>query len=292
MKNWLRGILLGILVLVLAACNSSDTPDAKPGTDGKPEETPEEVQKEELTAQEVFEKVQENSEEMKSMHASMNIDQNIEVPSEQVDMDSKIKMEMDMIQDPLAMYQVMDMDMGAEGAAKIEMYMTEEGFFMKDPESEQWMKLPAEYYDELSESMTAGADPNLDFDTLEDFVEDFTMEEKDGQYILKLKASGEKFNALIQEELQDAGMMEGMDEETAAALETLEIHKFEYEIFVDKETFNMTAFNMIMDMEMGEGEELVRISQDMKADISKINEIDEIKVPQEVLDNAVEQAME
>lgn len=289
MKHWLRGLLMGILVLALAACNS-ETPDAKPGTDAKPEDTPEEVvQEEELTVQEIFEKAQANSEEMKSMHATMDIDQNIKVPSEELDMDSKIKLEMDMIIEPLAMHQVMDMDMGAEGSAKIEIYMTEEGFFMKDPESEQWMKLPEEYYDELTESMAAGADPNLDLDSFEDFVEDFTVEEKDDMYILKLKASGEKFNALIQEELQDAGVMEGMDEETAAVLDTMEIHQFEYELFIDKETFNMNAFNMIMDMEMGEEEETVRIFQDMKADISKINEIDEIKVPQEVLDNAVEQ---
>lgn len=289
MKHWLRGLLMGILVLALAACNS-ETPDAKPGTDAKPEDTPEEVvQEEELTVQEIFEKAQANSEEMKSMHATMDIDQNIKVPSEELDMDSKIKLEMDMIIEPLAMHQVMDMDMGAEGSAKIEIYMTEEGFFMKDPESEQWMKLPEEYYDELTESMAAGADPNLDLDSFEDFVEDFTVEEKDDMYILKLKASGEKFNALIQEELQDAGVMEGMDEETAAVLDTMEIHQFEYELFIDKETFNMNAFNMIMDMEMGEEEETVRIFQDMKADISKINEIDEIKVPQEILDNAVEQ---
>ena len=65
------------------------------------------------------------------------------------------------------------------------------------------------------------------------------------------------------------------------------IHQMEYEIFIDKKTFNTTAFTMIMDMEMGPKDGTMRIKQNIKADISKINELKEIKVPQEVLDAAV-----
>ena len=279
---------MGTLVLGLAACN--DTADVKPGTE-EPNESSEESESNvsELTIQEVFEKAQEASETLNSMHASMDIDQNIKAPSEEVDMNSKITMEMDMIQEPFSMYQNMNMDMGEEGSATVEMYMTEEGFFMKRPESDAWLKLPSEMYEQLAESMTAGADPTLDMESFEQFVDDFTFEQNDKEYILNLKASGEKFNTLIQEELESAGIFEDMTEEETAVLETMEIHQLDYEIFIDKETFHTTAFNMVMDMEMGEETERIRIAQNIKADISKINEIEEIKVPQEVLDNAVEQ---
>ena len=56
----------------------------------------------------------------------------------------------------------------------------------------------------------------------------------------------------------------------------------------DKKTFYTNAFNMKMDMTMKvEGEE-IQIDQKVNADISKINEIKNIKIPQEVIDNAVD----
>ena len=46
------------------------------------------------------------------MHAVMDIDQTISMPSQEFEMDSKIKMDMDIIVDPLAMHQNMTMDHG------------------------------------------------------------------------------------------------------------------------------------------------------------------------------------
>ena len=69
-----------------------------------------------------------SSEEQKSMHAKMDIDQLIKMPSQEFEMNSKIKMDMDMVIEPLAMYQKMNVDMGEQGKMDMEMYMTEDGF--------------------------------------------------------------------------------------------------------------------------------------------------------------------
>lgn len=279
MKNWIKGIATGILVLGLAACGS--TADVKPGTDTS--------KKSELTIQEVFQKAQEASEKQNSLHANMDIVQNMVSPVEGLNMDMKIKMDMDVIVEPLAMHQVLEMDMGEAGVMETEIYLTEDGFLMKDPESGEWMKLPEELYEEVMGSMADGADPTLDLNLLEEYVEDFTFEQDDDQYVLKLKASGEKFKNLVKEQLDSSGMLEGMGEEDAKVIESMVIHEMEYEIFIDKKTFSTTSFTMIMDMEMGPEDGTMRIKQNTKAEISKINELKEIKVPQEVLDAAVEQ---
>lgn len=276
MKKWIKGFAIGFLALGLVAC--SDTADVKPGTD--------ESKTSDLTIEKVFEKAQAASEKLESMHANMDINQNISAPDLDLDMESVIKLDMDIVQEPLEMHQVMEMGMGEEGSANIEMYMTEEGFFMKDPESGAWMKLPSEFYEDLTASMSAGADPTLDLASLEKFVDDFTFEQNDNEYILKLKASGEKFNELVQDQLAE---MEGIGAAETGVLEDMKIHQLDYEIYLDKETFNTTAFNMVMDMEMEDGGSTVRISQDIKAKISNINELKEIVVPQEILDSAVEQ---
>lgn len=276
MKKWMKGFAIGFLALGLAAC--SDTADVKPGTD--------ESKKSDLTIGEVFEKAQAASEKVESMHADMDIKQNISAPDLGSDMDSTIKLDMDLIQEPLEMHQVMEMNMGDEGTVNIELYMTKEGFFMQEPESKTWMKLPEELYDGLMDSASAGADPTVDFESLENFVDDFKFEQTDDEYILKLKASGEKFHTLVQDQLSG---IEGFGEAEEEALEGMEIHQLDYEIYIDKETFDTTAFNMVIDMEMEDSGSTVRITQDIKAKISAINELKEIVVPQEILDSAVEQ---
>ena len=140
MKKWIKGLGVGVLALGLAACGSA----AEPKEDAETGKKVELENKSELTAQEVYSKAMEVSEEQKSMHAVMDIDQTISMPSQEVEMDSKIKMDMDIIVEPLAMHQNMTMDMGEMGAMDMELYMTESGFYMNEPESGQWIKMPAE----------------------------------------------------------------------------------------------------------------------------------------------------
>lgn len=251
MKKWMKGLAVGCLALALAACGAEtqEPADTKPGTDVENQS--------ELTLEEVFKKAQEVSENTKSMHADMTMKQKISMPE--------------------------------MGEMETEIYMSEAGMFMKNPEGEEWMKLPVDNFEEMMESMNSGVDANVDFETLGEFIEDFTFEQDDNQYILKLKASGEEFQKIIEEQLDAAGLTEGMAEEELDVLNDMTIHDLAYEIFIDKETFQTTAFNLVIDIELNvEGEATVRMNQDLKAKMSQINDISEINIPQEILDNAVE----
>lgn len=284
MKNWITGMAAGVLVLGLAACSAP----AEPKTDT---ETGKKVELEEpsgMTAQEVFDKATEASAEQTSMQAAMNINQLIEIPSQDLTINSKIKMDMDMIIDPLAMHQNMDVDMGEQGVMAMEVYMTEEGFYMNESGSGQWIKMPAEMYEDLLGEV-GSADPTLDMNMFNGFVEDFKFEQTDDEYILKLSASGNKFSKLFKEIAME-NLPAGVDPnaEVAELMENIEVKSLEYEIFIDKKTFYTNAFNMKMDMTMVvEGEEM-RLDQKINAKLSKINEIEAIKIPQEVLDNALD----
>ncbi len=284
MKNWIKGMAAGVLALGLAACNAP----AEPKTDT---ETGKKVELEKpsgLTAQEVFDKATEASAQQKSMKAAMNINQLIEIPSQDLTMNSKIKMDMDMVVDPLTMYQKMDVDMGEQGTMAMEVYMTEEGFFMNESGSGQWIKLPGEMYGELLGEV-GSADPTLDMSMFNEFIEDFKFEQTNDEYILKLSASGDKFSKLFKEIAME-NLPSGVDANVEAAelMKNIEVKSLEYEIFIDKKTFYTNAFNMKMDMTMIiEGEEM-RIDQKVNAKLSKINEIEKITIPQEVIDNALD----
>lgn len=285
MKKWIQGLGIGVLSLGLAACGSA----AEPKKDAETGEKVELENKSEMTAQEVYSKAMEVSEEQKSMHAVIDIDQKISMPSQEVEMDSKIKMDMDVIVEPLAMHQNMKMDMGEMGKMDMELYMNESGFFMHDPESGQWIKMPKDMYDEMMAGMGGETDPTLDMKMFNEFKDDFKFEQTDDEYILTLSASGDKFSGLMKE-LMGSALPADMDmtEEDAQMLENMDVKSLEVVMYIDKETFYTNAFDLDMDMTMKIEEEEMRIVQKMKSVITKINEIDEIVVPQEVIDGAVD----
>jgi len=285
MKKWLKGLGVGVLALGLAACGSA----AEPKKDAETGEKVELENKSEMTAQEVYSKAMEVSEEQKSMHAVMDINQKISIPSQDLNMDSKIKMDMDVIVEPLSMHQNMKMDMGEMGKMDMELYMNESGFFMNDPESGQWIKMPKDMYDEMMAQMGGETDPTLDMKMFNEFKDDFKFEQTDDEYILTLSASGDKFSSLMKELMGSALPAEmDMTEEDAEMLENMDVKSLEVVMYIDKETFYTNAFDLDMDMTMKVEEEEMRIVQKMKSVISKINEIDEIVVPQEVIDEAVD----
>lgn len=275
MRNWIKGLGIALLALGLAAC--SNPAEVQRGSD--------ESKKSDLTVAEVFEKAQAASEKLESMHAEMNINQKSSSAELGIDVDSKIKLNMDMVLDPLETYQAVDIDMGELGKETLELYMTKEGYFMLEPERKVWMKLPEEMHEAVA-ATTSSADPTLDWSAFEKFVEDFTFEQNDDAYILKLKAAGDKFNSLIQEQLAN---VDGLGEVGAEVMEGIKIDQLDYEIFIDKKTFQTIAFDVKMNMEMEIESEKVEIVQNMRAKISAINELKDIKVPQDILDSAVGQ---
>lgn len=282
MKKWTTFIGAGALAFALSACGQTATPKEDANTEtGKEEEV---VVKSDLTVQEVMEKANAASETQQSMHADMEMDQNIEMGEDKQEVHSTI--DMDMILEPLAMRQTMNMQMGGEEMA-VEMFMTEEGFFMKDPQSGDWMQLPNEMYEEVAGQMAGSMNTQVDFSIYEEFADDFTFEQTNDEYILHLKGAGEKFSDLMKD-MMEQNMPAGMEEEQLDLISQMKIESIDVEFTIDKKTFFTNHFDMDMVMTMEEEGQQVKISQKIKGDISKINEIDEIKVPKEVIDNAVD----
>lgn len=281
MKQLMRGLAIGLLALVLVAC--SDTADVKPGTNA--------AKKSDLTIEEVFEKAKEASDKVESMKIEMAIQQNMKAETLGIDMDTDIEIAMEIIEEPIALHQVMKVGIGEGDNEKLEteLYMAEEGLFMKEPMTDNWISLPPEMFEEVSASIGVGENPSLNLDSLEKLVDDFTFEQNDEDYILNLKASGEQYKELMLEVLESSGITAGLGEDETEFLNNMVIHQLDYELFIDKKTFDTRKFNLSMDMEIGMEGEQTRIVQNLVANISQINDIEKIVVPDEVKDNALKQ---
>ena len=277
MKKWTTILTVGTLAFVLSACGQTAEPKEDPMT-GKKEEV---VVKSELTAGEVMEKANAAAETQQSMHSDMEIMQTLEMGDEKQEINSTI--EMDMILEPLAIRQTMNMQANGEEMA-IEQYMTEEGFFMKDPESGGWIKLPDEMYKEVTGQMAGVTESPVDFTMYEEYAEDFTFEETNDEYVLTLIGSGEKFSELMKEMLEQ-NMPAEADEAKLERVD-MKVEKVDMQFTIDKKTFFTKDFDMDMIMTMEEQGQQVKVTQNIKGTMTKINEIDEIKVPKEILDSA------
>lgn len=284
MKKWMTLMATSALALSLVACNTSATPTSKTSEENTSD----------LTLKQVFEKSLAQSESIESLSADLDMVQKIEVPAQDVAMDTSSKMTMDLIVDPLSMHQKGttsttipgEESTGQPQEIEMESFMTADGFFTQDNMSQQWTKLPKDMYEQMISISQKQADPSQQLKDLEIFMDDFTFNQDDKEYVLKLSASGEKFNELIQKQLAETMPELGADEQEM--LKELNVKKADYEIHIDKKTFNTTALNVVMDMTMAVDGEEMNMYQDMKSTFSNYNGVKKIVVPQEVLDNAKE----
>jgi|SRR5699024_9029712 len=285
MKKLYLIMIASIFSFGLIACGES----AKP-TDGTEEVS-------DLTAEEVYKKVVEKTSEMKSASTSIELSQDINLPDQGFNIIADTKMKGDIIIDSSEMHQVMDISMGGEGLEGLEQditmefYVTSEALYVKSEESgDEWLKLSTSELDMLDDLVGQQDDPAEQLEILNEYTEDFTFDQTDDTYILKLTADTDQFVELIKETIGDSMPQDVVGEMDNGfdLMENLEIRDLTYEIIVDKETFYLTNFTLDMDITISHEGSSADMTQTIKAAYENIDEIDSIEIPQEVIDNAVE----
>lgn len=268
----------------LAACGETAAP-AK-GSEGSKEANSD------LTLEQVFAKSSDASEKIKSLHADMLTKQQMSIESMGMEAEMGMDIAMDMTMEPMAFYQtaettIVSEEMGDQEPMTMEMYMTEEGMYMKDPTVGSWMKLPDQNMEELQAMMDQqAADPSQQLEDLAAFQDDFTFEQTEEEYVLTLNAEGEEFQALIDKQMEQ--VLGQMDVEAQTVMKDMKINAADYEIFIDKETFLPNNMNVEMDIDMIIEGDTMSVKSDVEAAYSKYNEVEAITVPEEIVDQAKE----
>lgn len=246
----------------------------------------------ELTVQEVYAKSVEASEDITSVHANSSTDQKMAMQGDGMEVTMAIKSSMDMTIDPVAFHQkaettIVSEDIDNSNPMSMEMYFTDQGMYMYEETMATWLKMSDESIEDLkalADQQTAN--PSQQLEELAEFKDDFTFKQTEDEYILTLDASGEKFNELMEQQLEKT--LGQMELEAQMMLEDMTIHSVNYVIYVDKESFLTTGMDMKMDMDVNIESEIMNIKSDMQVDYSRFNEIEAITVPAEVLEQAQE----
>src|SRR5699024_3014224 len=149
--------------------------------------------------------------------------------------------------------------------------------------------LPSELSEQIIQQSESQADLQSQLAQFDGLQDGLSVDETDDHYVLKFKSTDDSFDQVFQEAIENNMPPElGID---TSMFEDITFNDVQYELFVHKDNYYMSELNMIMDYDMEiEGEKL-NTKQNIKSTYDNYNEIDEIKVPEEVLENAVEMEM-
>ena len=278
MKKWKMLLAATSLTFALAACNETATPANK-----------EVKETSEMTLEEVYNKSLAVSEELKSVSAKVDLQQKMNIPSEDANVDITAVMDMDIVVEPMQMYQKGTTSMKTEDGSmdesmESEMYFNGTDFYMYEGTGKQWMKLPVEALGDVM-AQTNSANPASSLAEIKEYINDFKFEQDDKNYILTLQSSGDKFNDLVQAQIDET--IQSMAQAGEDVQLDVKINSISYLIHIDKESFQTTKLDVNVDMDMEAEGESINMKQDMKTDFSNFNGVDTIEIPQEVIDSAI-----
>ncbi|PRO64295.1 DUF6612 family protein [Alkalicoccus urumqiensis] len=225
----------------------------------------------------------ETMEEVESYRAEANVEQSMQMGEDAMDISTSSMMEI--TQSPLAFYEETTMSMmGEEEAMSYTSYFHEEdGFFMEEPVMGSWMQIPEEEMENILAAADMQMNPEQQLEQMQEYVSSVEMEETDGEYIIHL--SGEELD--MQELMQQfSGDMEGVDE-MMDMMEEVDVQQFNYTVHIDKETKHQTAATIEMTMEMTMMDQTTTMDQTVDMTMYDFNEVEDIVVPEEVINEAV-----
>ncbi|MCM3739837.1 hypothetical protein M3210_06090 [Oceanobacillus luteolus] len=267
MKKITVGIMF-MLIMFLAACGESED------------------------AQDVYQKALEAGEKIESAEVDMTMNQIIEgdpaMGSMEMGMDTKTAMTLD----PLTMHQAGTITMNMDGMSldnDMEMYLTNTDLYMYESMSQTWMKMSSDMMPMDLANMEQN--PQEQLEMLESFIDEIDFSEEDDYYVFKYDGDGEELFELSQEIIKEnfgEGVLGDAGVDIEEVLENMTVHSLYYEVHIDKKTYDTKKLITNMDLDITAEGETLSLQQEMTATYTGINTVDEIEVPQEVIDAAEE----
>ena len=178
-------------------------------------------------------------------------------------------------------------DMEVPYDAELGMYAISDEFFYTDSGLDTWLHFEGDDSELVKNQLVNQPDPVETIGLLAGYQDGFEREDAGDSYILKLDASGEEYRDVQEDFIQSVIDMNNIGE-ASAQYEQTEFERYIFELEVDKETSELVGMtiDMLMNVDFY-GDELT-IDQISESTFSGYDEVDDIEVPDEVMDNLEE----
>ncbi|CAH1203467.1 DUF6612 family protein [Paenibacillus sp. JJ-223] len=287
MKKWATVLIGAWMALSLAACGgqAGSNDASKTAANNDPTSNNAAVNEQEAavpTLDELIAKSSEASKTLKSFSSEASIQQNISVEAGEQSQEQQLttSIKMDVIKDPLTAYQEMKVEMPGQEAQTIKQYFTNDSIYSQV--GEQWVTIPEEQTQPLIEQMKASVNPEQELEQFKSITEDTKITAEGDNYIINATVSGDNVKELAKSVLQQ----NGTDPQMQTMIDQMDITSMTMKYMVNQETYLPTGtdLNMVMNMEQ-EGQKM-KMDMKMTSTFSNHNTVENIEVPQEVLDSA------
>lgn len=294
MRNTYIFLLVMLLsIIMLSACGENDAPKNNNDRDGVVEDTNNEEQNSDENRTEnesnetpessspsgVIEILQKTAEAMSTvdgMNVTGETKMTTEIAGITENKTSKISGKVSM--NPYGQYMKFDEESEEYGASTMEMYITEEGTYISDPES-GWLSMPTEQGGLMSELPSYTSEHSLlSYGKVADL---FELAEDDDHYVLTFEGSGEDYKKVTYGYLKELADEEAYDAFAGDIIEG----SGSLVLTIDKNTFYVVAIQNDSDVKMDLPLDPHSIEQTNYI-YSDFGEVGEVIVPDEVVDNA------
>lgn len=270
--------MISVSILVLAACSNTPTPIDK--------ET--KVSESTLSAEEVYKKamIQLNSLDNAAFNLSIEQTKNV---SDDEKATTKANVTGELIKEPLMSHLNGSITIESEPIGtmviNIEMYAQDETIYVYEDLFNNWIKGTTDDLADIGLEISKDQSPLSHVEGLDQYIEDFAFEQTNDTYNFTLKTNNDELNQLIIDEIQDFQLTLNKNEDYMGAID---INHLQYSFTIDKETFNLLAFNINSLIDITENNGTTAVESTVKADFSNFNDIREIMIPQDVIKEAVD----
>ena len=233
------------------------------------------------TLDELLAKTGEATKALKSFTTEANIDQQIKLDAGEQSQDQQVKtsLKMDIVKDPMMIYQEMEMDMSGQ-KQNIKQYITSDKIYSQV--GDQWVSIPEEQSKALIEQMKASMNPEKELDQFKKVKEDVKITEEGDNYVLNADVSGDNVKELAKSVMEQ----NGSDAQMKAMLDQMNIKSMKMKYLINKETSLLEKMDVAMVMEMEQNNQKMTMDMKMDTSFSNHDKVAEIKIPQEALDSA------
>ncbi|WP_145412042.1 DUF6612 family protein [Paenibacillus xylanexedens] len=284
MKKWTTMIIGALLAVSLAACGNdtdkSATPPAANETTNESNNTTEQNAAV-PTLDELLAKTGEATKALKSFTTEANIDQKIKLDAGENSQDQQVKtsLKMDIIKEPMMIYQEMELDMSGQ-KQNVKQYITSDKIYSQV--GDQWVAIPEDQTKALIEQLKASMNPEKELDQFKKVKEDVKITEEGDNYVLNADVSGDNVKELAKSVMEQ----NGSDAQMQAMLDQMNIKSMKMKYLINKETSLMEKIDVEMVMEMEQNNQKMTMDMKMDTSFSNHDKVAEIKIPQEALDSA------
>lgn len=284
MKKWTTMIIGALLAVSLVACGNDTDKSATPpaGNETTNESTNTAEQNAAVpTLDELLAKTGEATKALKSFTTEANIDQKIKLDAGEQSQDQQVKtaLKMDIIKDPMMIYQEMELDMSGQ-KQNVKQYITSDKIYSQV--GDQWVAIPEDQTKALIEQLKASMNPEKELDQFKKVKEDVKITEEGDNYVLNADVSGDNVKELAKSVMEQ----NGSDAQMQAMLDQMNIKSMKMKYLINKETSLMEKIDVEMVMEMEQNNQKMTMDMKMDTSFSNHDKVAEIKIPQEALDSA------